>query len=132
MSDNTIQIPVIEPIDGTVYITDVYHDEGLVYVTIAGPHKDQPVIIMFDREDLQAIETAHEDLKRELRPRALDFFNTTKGEPDPNPAAVLDILNAPKRNGRFIHDRVEYRYDTGRTEWVAWGRTDIDDQDGAW
>lgn len=64
------------------------------------------------------------------RPAALDFFNTEVREPDPG--AVLAVLNAEKHNSRFIHDRVEYRYDTDLMQWVAWGRTDIDDQDGVW
>lgn len=124
-------------LDGSVWATETRHDEALVYVTIAGG--DRPLIILFDREDLQAIAIAHESLKQgpqacpchitDTNAPALDFFNT---DPEPDPAAVLDVLNAPKHDGRFIHDRVEYRYDTARTQWVAWGRTDIDDQDGAW
>jgi hypothetical protein len=153
-------------INGTVFVTDTRHDDALVYTTIEGNDLDRPMIIAFDRDDLDAIGAAYETLKQgpqpcgcpecggarrfnvrhvadagagafsdhatshaSERPAALDFFNTAD---EPDPAAVLDILNAPKGDGRFIHDRVEYRYDAQRTQWVAWGRTDIDDQDGVW
>ncbi|MHA7664472.1 hypothetical protein [Mycolicibacterium sp. HS_4_1] len=144
-------------VNGTVYVTDTRHDEHLVFVTIEGNDPDRPMIIAFDSDDLQSITTAHETLKQGPQPctctecagaqrsnvrhitdarpdrqppRALDFFNTEVREPDPG--AVLEVLNAEKRNNRFIHDRVEYRYDTALMQWIAWGRTDIDDQDGAW
>lgn len=102
----------IEPIDGTVYATDVHPDDRLVYVTVAGD-ENRPMILMFDCEDLDALNTARKELKR--------------GPAEPDPGAVLRVLNAAtSETGTFIHDRVEYRYDAEMGEWVAWARTDID------
>lgn len=143
--------------NGTVYVTDTRHDDALVYVTIEGNDPERPQIIAFDGDDLQSIMAAYECLKQGPQPcpctecggaqrgnvrsitdagpdrrppRALDFFNTEVREPDPG--AVLGVLNAEKHNNRFVYDRVEYRYDTDLMQWVAWGRTDIDDHDGVW
>lgn len=98
----------IEPIDGTVYVTDVHHDDGIAYVTIAGCG-EQPTIVMFDKDDLDTINAARKELKR--------------GRPsDPDPGAVLDILNAAGVSNQFVYDRVEYRYTDGN--WVAQCRVD--------
>lgn len=108
MNDNQI-----EPIDGSVYALDVRPDEGIAYVTIAGPDDDQPMIVMFDREDLDALNRARKELKR--------------GSAEPDPGAVLQILNEASRHDTFVHDRVEYRYNPLEGKWLAWGRVDIDE-----
>ncbi|TMS50966.1 hypothetical protein [Mycobacterium sp. DBP42] len=113
MTDN-----ILEPVDGTVYAYQVAPHECLAYVTIAGPDEDEPMIIGFDLADLNHLKAA----RKELRAGA----KALKGRPtEPDPGAVLQILSAA-RSGHFVHDRVEYRYDTERGEWVAWGRTDVD------
>lgn len=108
MSNNNI-----EPVDGTVYVVDSRPDEGIAYITIAGPDEDRPLIIMFDREDLEALNRARKELKRD--------------RPQPDPGAVLQILNEASRHDIFVHDRVEYRYNGLEGKWLAWGRVDIDD-----
>ncbi|TXH22691.1 MAG: hypothetical protein E6R06_16520 [Mycobacterium sp.] len=102
-----------EPIDGTVYAFDARPDEGIAYITIAGPDDDQPLIVMFDHEDLDALKRARKELKR--RPS------------EPDPGAVLQILNEASRLDSFVHDRVEYRYNPLEGKWLAWGRVDTDD-----
>lgn len=57
----------IEPIDGSVYVYETCPDEGIVYVTIAGPDEDRPLIVMFDREDLAALNHARKALKRGMK-----------------------------------------------------------------
>ncbi len=106
----------IEPVDGSVYAYQCSPHEGLAYVTVAGPDEDKPMIVAFDREDLRHLNAARKELRAGLLPR--------KGEPDPG--AILQILNEASRNDTFIHDRVEYRYNPLEGKWVAWGRTDIE------
>lgn len=102
----------IEPVDGSVYAYQVSPHEGLVYVTIAGPDEDKPMIVGFDRVDLDHLNAARKELRDGVK----------KG---PDPGAVLQILNEASRCDSFIHDRVEYRYSPLEGKWVAWGRTDI-------
>lgn len=109
MSDKTI-----EPVDGSVYAYQVSPHEGLAYVTIAGPDEHKPMIVAFDRVDLDYLKAARKELRAE-----------PKREPDPG--AVLQILNHAHRRDSFIHDRVEYRYNPLEGKWVAWGRTDTDE-----
>ncbi|TXI50197.1 hypothetical protein [Mycolicibacter arupensis] len=106
MNDN-----INEPIDGSIYVTDVHPIDGLVYVTIAGDG-DRPMIIMFDSDDLDVLNRARKELRAGIK--------------EPDPGTVLQILRA-SRADRFVHDRVEYRYNPYAGEWVAWGRVDIDD-----
>ncbi|KKB99598.1 hypothetical protein [Mycolicibacter arupensis] len=107
MSNNT------EPVDGTVYVLDARPDEGIAYITIAGPDEDHPMIVMFDRDDLDALNRVRKELKCH--------------RPEPDPGAVLRILNEASRHDIFVHDRVEYRYNSLEGKWLAWGRVDTDD-----
>lgn len=107
MKNNTVDL------DGTVYAYQIDHDLKLVSVTIAGYSDEQPTIVMFDRDDLDTLNTARKELKR--------------GPAEPDPAAVLDILNAAALSNRFVHDRVEYRLVKG--EWVAYQRVDTTDDE---
>ncbi|MDN4518145.1 hypothetical protein QYF68_09940 [Mycolicibacterium austroafricanum] len=104
----------LEPIDGSVYAYQVSPHENLVYVTIAGPDEDKPMIVAFDSKDLDYLKAA----RKELRAGA---------KRDPDPGAVLAILEA-SRADVFVHDRVEYRYNSLAGEWVAWGRVDTTDK----
>ncbi|CAA0120967.1 Uncharacterised protein [Mycolicibacterium vanbaalenii] len=103
----------IEPVDGSVYAYQVTPHEGLAYVTIAGPDEDKPMIVAFDRDDLDHLKAARKELRAAGVKKA------------PDPGAVLQILNEANRRDSFIHDRVEYRYIPLEGKWVAWGRTDI-------
>ncbi len=112
MKNNTI-----EPVDGSVYAYQVSPHEGLAYVTIAGPEEDKPMIVAFDREDLDHLKAARKELRAGVE---------AKREPDPG--AVLQILNEANLGDSFIHDRVEYRHIPLERKWVAWGRTDTADE----
>ncbi len=101
----------LEPVDGSVYAYQVSPNENLVYVTIAGPDEDKPMIVAFDSHDLDHLNVARKELRSGIKA-------------DPDPGSVLAILNA-SRADTFIHDRVEYRYNRLAGEWVAWGRVDI-------
>lgn len=109
MTDNTI-----EPVDGSVYAYQVSPHEALVYVTIAGPDEDKPMIVAFDRDDLDHLKAARKELRAGVE--------KLKAEPDPG--EVLRILNQARQLDSFIHDRVEYQYNPIEGKWVAWGRTD--------
>lgn len=108
----------VDLVDGTVYAYQASPHEGLVYVTVAGPDEDRPMIVCFDRADLDTLNMARKELRDARRKR-----NT-----EPDPGSVLAILQAA-RGDHFVHDRVEYRRDHRTGEWVAWGRTDIDEVD---
>lgn len=108
---------ILEPVDGSVYAYQVSPHEALVYVTVAGPDEDRPMIIGFDLADLDHIKAARKELRRAV--------GKTRTEPDPG--AILRILNEDSRRDAFVHDRVEYRYNALAGEWVAWGRVDTDD-----
>ncbi len=101
----------IEPVDGTVLAYQASPHEGLCYVTISGPDENKPMIVAFDREDLDALKRARKELRN------------GKTEPEPDPGSVLRILAASHDSDRFVYDRVEYRWDPVG-EWVAWGRAD--------
>ncbi|QZT54611.1 hypothetical protein [Mycolicibacterium austroafricanum] len=105
----------LEPVDGSVYAYQVSPHENLVYVTIAGPDEDKPQIVAFDAEDFRHLDAAHKELRA-----------ARESLPEPDPAAILKILNEKSRCDVFTHDRVEYRYNPLAGEWVAWGRVDID------
>jgi len=107
MTNNT----ELEPVDGSVYAYQCSPHEGLVYVTVAGPDEDKPMIIAFDRDDLDHLKAARKELRGV--------------KPEPDPGAVLQILKA-SRSDTFVYDRVEYRYNALAGEWVAWGRVDVD------
>ncbi|BBX11129.1 hypothetical protein MNVM_02100 [Mycobacterium novum] len=102
----------IDLVDGTVLAYQASPHEGLVYVTVTGPDEDQPMIVMFDRDDLDALNRARTELKR--------------GPAEPDPGSVLQIL-AASRADQFVYDRVEYRYNALEEKWLAWGRVDIDE-----
>lgn len=112
MNNNTVEL------NGSVYTYEIDHDLKLATVTIAG-YGDDPVQVIFDADDLRALNAVRKELKR------------GPAKPDPDPGAVLQILHLANHNEHFTHDRVEYRYDHEQNEWVAWGRTDIDDE-GVW
>ncbi|OWL92824.1 hypothetical protein B7435_33415 [Mycolicibacterium peregrinum] len=118
MSDNTI----LEPVDGSVYAYQASPHEGLVFVSIAGPDEDKPMIIGFDLADLDHLKAARKELRQGI--------SRLDKQPEPDPGAVLQILNAANNTDRFIHDRVEYRHNG--QNWVAWGRVDIEDADDVW
>lgn len=107
MKRNTVDL------DGTVYAYAVDHDLKLVSVTIAGYSDEQPTVVMFDKDDLDTLNAARKELKR--------------GPAEPDPGAVLSILEAASHTDRFVYDRVEYRLTEDK--WVAWGRTDITTDD---
>lgn len=52
-----------EPVDGSVFAYQVSPGDGLVYVTIAGPDEEKPMIIAFDRADLDVLNTARRELR---------------------------------------------------------------------
>lgn len=58
MPDNTI-----EPVDGSVYAYQASPHEALVYVTIAGPDEDKPMLVAFDLADLKSLAAARIELK---------------------------------------------------------------------
>lgn len=109
MTNNT----ELEPVDGSIYAFQCSPHEGLVYVTIAGPDEDKPMIVAFDRNDLDHLKAARKELRAGVRP-------------EPDPGSVLEILKA-SRADTFVYDRVEYRYNALAGEWVAWGRVDTAD-----
>lgn len=53
----------LEPIDGSVYAYQVSPHENLVYVTIAGPDEDKPMIVAFDSKDLDYLKAARKELR---------------------------------------------------------------------
>ncbi|TXI53389.1 MULTISPECIES: hypothetical protein [Mycolicibacter] len=108
MTDNEIDL-----VDGTVLAYQASPHEGLVYVTVTGPDEDKPMILGFDHDDLAALNRARKELKRH--------------RPEPDPGGILRVLNEASRLDSFIHDRVEYRYNSLEGKWLAWGRVDTDD-----
>jgi hypothetical protein len=59
----TSQGEALEPVDGSVFAYQVSPSEGMVYVTIAGPDDKKPIIVAFDREDLNVLRSARRELK---------------------------------------------------------------------
>ncbi|MGB3675400.1 MAG: hypothetical protein WA988_13260 [Candidatus Nanopelagicales bacterium] len=110
---------ILEPVDGSVYASQISPHEGLAYVTVAGPDDDRPMILGFDLADLDALKAARKDLRQGIA--------RLKQQPEPDPGAVLQIINAANNRDSFVHDRVEYRYDPNAGEWSAYRRVDIED-----
>lgn len=119
MTDNNI----LEPVDGSIYAWQISPHEGLAYVTVAGPDEDRPMILGFDLADLDRLKQVRKELRHGVA--------RLKEQPEPDPGAVLAILEA-SRADRFVWDRVEFRYNPLEGKWLAWGRVDIDDADSAW
>lgn len=109
MTDNEIDL-----VDGTVLAYQASPHEGLVYVTVTGPDEDKPMILGFDRDDLDALNRARKELKRHRT--------------EPDPGGILRVLNEASRLDSFVYDRVEYRYSPS-DGWLAWGRVDDLDND---
>lgn len=110
---------ILEPVDGSVYSYQVSPHEGLAYVTVAGPDEDRPMIIGFDLADLDRLKQVRKELRQGVA--------RLKAQPEPDPGAVLQIINAANNRDNFIYDRVEYRYDPNAGEWSAYRRVDIED-----
>lgn len=100
-------------LDGTILAYELDHEFKVATVTVEGTFDGRPTHIMFSKGDLDTLNEARKELKR--------------GPSEPDPAAVLDILNAAGLSNRFVHDRVEYRLLKG--EWVAYQRVDTTDDE---
>lgn len=112
---------ILEPVDGTIYSWLTSPREGLSYVTVAGPDEDRPMIIGFDLADLDRLKQVRKELRQGVA--------RLKAQPEPDPGAVLQIINAANNRDNFIYDRVEYRYDPNAGEWSAYRRVDIEDDE---
>lgn len=95
-------------LDGTILSYELDHEFKVATVTVEGTFDGRPTHIMFSKDDLDTLNAARKELKR--------------GPSDPDPGAVLDILNAAGVSNQFVYDRVEYRYTDGN--WVAQCRVD--------
>jgi hypothetical protein len=100
-------------LDGSILSYQLDHEYKLITVTVEGTFDGRPTHIMFSKDDLDTLNAARKELK--------------KGPSEPDPGAVLSVLNAAGVSNRFIYDRVEYRYTDG--EWVAQRRVDTEDDD---
>lgn len=117
-------------LDGTILSYELDHEFKVATVTVEGTFDGRPTHIMFGKGDLDILNDVRKAIKR--------------GPSEPDPSAVLGILNAAGLSNRFVYDRVEYRLFKG--EWVAYQRVDIenevdikppalkffDTEDGAW
>lgn len=113
---------ILEPVDGSIYAWQISPHEGLSYVTVAGPDEDRPMIIGFDLADLDRLKQVRKELRQGVA--------RLKGQPEPDPGAVLEILHAAdKSEDRFVHDRVEFRRDPETWAWTAYRRVDIEDDE---
>ncbi len=72
-----------------------------MYVTIAGPDEDKPMIVAFDSHDLDHLNVARKELRSGIKA-------------DPDPGSVLAILNASRADTFIPRPRRVPLQQTGR------------------